>query len=253
MWNFQIFAFLVLLSILESSKADRNCTELKERFASATAEFNSCAIQNSRPVTFCENCVNDYIEIVDSYNDMKEVSDNGTYCVDTLINLDRLQIVQTLYTNSYNLWNNAKCYECFQVVDGKLTPNKSLQTIAFNKYYETFMQCINHSVNDTTLCPTCIKDYLDLDNYYRSISNENEKIGGCMDMVDLINNTRQFWSQKCCKYRRRDEYIFLASTITVLIVTLLFYVIVQFSSVRKTPAIMQQTRFAESLSHNSHS
>ncbi|XP_008194760.1 osteopetrosis-associated transmembrane protein 1 isoform X2 [Tribolium castaneum] len=111
MWNFQISVFFTLLSILDSSKADTNCTELKEQFASATAEFSSCAIQNSRPVTFCENCVNAYIQIVDSYNGMKEVPDNGTYCIDRFVNLDRLGIVQTSYINSYNLWNNAKCYD----------------------------------------------------------------------------------------------------------------------------------------------
>jgi hypothetical protein len=31
-----------------------------------------------------------------------------------------------------------------------------------------------------------MEDYLNLDNYYTSISNENEKIGVCMDIVDVV-------------------------------------------------------------------
>ncbi|RZC41145.1 uncharacterized protein BDFB_010805 [Asbolus verrucosus] len=75
-----------------------------------------------------------------------------------------------MYSNSYELWNDAKCYECFQFIDGTLTPNKSVETITFNEKYDKFMKCVDQSnINDTPLCPTCMEAYLDLDDYYNSI------------------------------------------------------------------------------------
>jgi hypothetical protein len=167
--------------------SEENCTLLKDSFANSTAEFISCAIYNSRPITMCENCVQQYINILEDYNNMKKILDNETYCIDKFINLDRLQIIQTLYSSSYNLWNDAKCYECYKFENGTLTPNKSIQTTTFNKYHEKYTHCINQrTINDTTICKTCMEDYLNLDNYYTSISNENEKIGVCMDIVDVV-------------------------------------------------------------------
>lgn len=50
------------------------------------------------------------------------------------------------------------------------------------------MKCLNGSgINETTMCPACMEDYTDLNNYYYSISNENEKIGVCMDIVDVVS------------------------------------------------------------------
>jgi hypothetical protein len=248
MWILSILVLTHLLLNMSVVNSEENCTLLKDSFANSTAEFISCAIYNSRPITMCENCVQQYINILEDYNNMKKILDNETYCIDKFINLDRLQIIQTVYSSSYNLWNDAKCYECYKFENGTLTPNKSIQTTTFNKYHEKYTHCINQrTINDTTICKTCMEDYLNLDNYYTSISNENEKIGVCMDIVDVMNTTRLFWSLKCCKYRKHEEHIFIASTVTVLLVTLLFYVIVQFCSVKKTPTILQQRRFAESL------
>lgn len=60
-------------SLLVSVNSESNCTELRDQFANSTAEFTKCAIQNSRPITFCENCVHSYIDIEESYEGMKKV------------------------------------------------------------------------------------------------------------------------------------------------------------------------------------
>jgi hypothetical protein len=54
--------------------SEENCTLLKDSFANSTAEFISCAIYNSRPITMCENCVQQYINILEDYNNMKKVT-----------------------------------------------------------------------------------------------------------------------------------------------------------------------------------
>lgn len=93
-------------------------------------------------------------------------------------------------TDYDDIHNSNECLlECFEIVNGDLTPNLSNETSRFNKYYSTLMECVNGTyINDTTLCKTCMDNYLDLNNYYISISNENEKIGVCMDIVDLVSS-----------------------------------------------------------------
>ncbi|KAJ3654835.1 hypothetical protein Zmor_013993 [Zophobas morio] len=247
--------FFFLVHIVTSANMETNCSVLKEMFANSTSNFIACSINSSQPITICQDCVQLYLSVSESYKNMTQLTDsNHTHCIDYFINLDRLQIVENLYSNTYNLWSDAKCDECFQFVNGTLTPNKSDEARTFQTYYSDFMHCVDtHDNNDTILCPKCIKDYIKMNDYFSSFSNENEKIGTCMDIVDLMNKTRSFWSDKCCKYRRHNEYVFMASTVTVLIVTLCFYVIAQFCSVKKAPTILQQRRFAESFNQTSYS
>lgn len=78
--------------------------------------------------------------------------------------------------------------ECFKIVNSSLTKNLSVETITFNNLFENLTTCINRTdVNDTALCSICLDDYNNLNDYYISISNENEKIGVCMDIVDMVN------------------------------------------------------------------
>lgn len=49
------------------------------------------------------------------------------------------------------------------------------------------MNCLNGSgINETTMCSACMDSYVELNDFYYSISNENEKIGVCMDIVDQV-------------------------------------------------------------------
>lgn len=54
------------------SKED--CINLRDVFGNASAEFTLCAVENSRPIKICQNCVNYYIDVVRSYKNMSEVS-----------------------------------------------------------------------------------------------------------------------------------------------------------------------------------
>lgn len=38
-----------------------------------------------------------------------------------------------------------------------------------------------------------------------------------------MNTTRSFWSDNCCKYRRKSEYVFLGTTVVSFTVAALFY------------------------------
>lgn len=41
-----------------------NCEKLLENYADKSATFMYCAILNARPITFCESCVDGYIDVL---------------------------------------------------------------------------------------------------------------------------------------------------------------------------------------------
>lgn len=72
-------------------------------------------------------------------------------------------------------------------MNGTLSRKISNETIRFEELHTDLMRCLNGSgINETTMCSLCITSYNALNNYYYSISNENEKIGVCMDIVDQV-------------------------------------------------------------------
>ncbi|XP_066138809.1 osteopetrosis-associated transmembrane protein 1 [Euwallacea fornicatus] len=223
-----------------------NCSIAQKAFSKASSEFIRCSIDYSKPIKFCENCVLQYIDIVDSYANMSKILNNGTACIKSFVNLDRLDIIQTLYENNVNLWNRAKCYECFKIINGTQTANISKETIMFINYYENYTDCVGNA-KLTDVCSLCMDKYVQLQDYFFSISNGNDKIGVCMDIVDMMNNTWSYWGTTCCKYRRHKEYTFITSAVLVLVGTVLFYILAQVCAKKKLPTIMEQTRFIDTL------
>lgn len=237
LWFIKAQSFSFKTEIVPSNSS---CTPLKERFANSSAQFTLCAIRHSRPIRMCETCRSEYLDVQNSYKNLSEVFDNGTSCLDKYISVDRLQIVLVLYQNNVNLWNNAKCDECYDVKNGNMTIADE-----FGQYFDKFIDCVNKTKDD--LCPTCMKYYVQLDHYFRSVSDINDKIGVCMDLVDVMNSTWTFWSVNCCSYRRHAEYLFIGSTVTVLLLSVSFYIILLFCKEKHAPTIIQQSRFFESL------
>lgn len=229
-----------------------NCTEYKEMFAFYVGQFSYCAIDRSRPITLCESCIDQYLAVLESYSNFTNFEDASGKCILNYVNLDRLQIVNTLYATTINLWNKAKCYECFEIINGSLTHNLSQEAVIFNDHYSETWNCINTTVGTNEgekfkYCTNCLQSYLKLNDYYYNISNINENIASCMDMVDLMNGTRTFWSTNCCKYREHTETIFYICTGLAFLLTAIFYLLTKFCTDIKAPAIFQQSRFAESF------
>lgn len=51
-----------------------NCTVTKTTFSNYIAEFTSCSLQNSRPVKLCESCIDEYINVLEGYENLTKVS-----------------------------------------------------------------------------------------------------------------------------------------------------------------------------------
>ncbi|KAJ8918411.1 hypothetical protein NQ315_008108 [Exocentrus adspersus] len=231
---------------IEIGNGTEDCTVLKNNFANYIAGFAQCSIDYSRPITLCKSCIYTYINLLHSFENLTQVSVNGTICLDYYVNLDRLQIIETQYVNSINLWNRAKCYECYLVENGTQTSKESEILKQFNSYYNTLSTCTLNTDTEN-LCRDCMADYVALSDYYQTISKANDKIGTCIDLEDKMNSTWNYWSPNCCKYRRHNEYVFIGSTISVIIITILLYISVHFLGEKKAPTIIQQSRFAESV------
>lgn len=42
------------------------------------------------------------------------------------------------------------------------------------------------------MCDQCMESYVKLNDFYYSIINENEKIAGCIDIVDSVRTNKYF-------------------------------------------------------------
>lgn len=243
------FRFTLLLFLISFCGADEKCDNILEKFANASSHFVKCAIKNSRPINLCESCMQNYTEVLDSYSELSRVFSQNKKCLDYFINLDRLQITETLFENSFNLWNEANCDSCL-VSKNNQTPSLANTTLQFNKYFVDLMDCINESQkNASSMCLKCMTEYMQLNTFYITLSNKNEKARVCMDLVDRMNTTRRIWSLKCCKYRKHEEYIFFVSVGAIFLIAFLFYLLVYLCGEEKVPAILRQSRLAESLNH----
>lgn len=75
--------------------------------------------------------------------------------------------------------------DCYLLENGTQSLNKSDTFNHFQNLYKNFQECVNKA-NQDELCPFCMKDYTTLSSYYTEISNVNEKISYCIDMVDVV-------------------------------------------------------------------
>lgn len=53
--------------------ASDECIILRDIFGNASAKFTLCAVENSRPLKVCQNCIDSYKNVVESYGNMSKV------------------------------------------------------------------------------------------------------------------------------------------------------------------------------------
>uniref|UniRef100_A0A1Y1NJB3 Osteopetrosis-associated transmembrane protein 1 n=1 Tax=Photinus pyralis TaxID=7054 RepID=A0A1Y1NJB3_PHOPY len=244
MMKLLLICFIIVVSVCftstEVNEAKVNCTELNNNLANAIASFSKCAITYSRPIKLCEQCVNEYIDVSNGYQNMSASKDEDGVCLDGYIHLDNLEILETLYGNANELWNRANCDKCFQMDNGTLTNVSSVETTTFNVLFTNLTDCIKQpDVNATTVCQNCAKQYNELNKFYIAISYENRG-GVCMDVVDVMNGTRGYWSSNCCKFRHRNELGFIISTVFISLLTILFYILTKVCSQKRAPVILKR-------------
>lgn len=72
--------------------------------------FTGCAVTNSVPVTFCNECINTYIDQSNAYKEfLNGRNDDGKTCKNEFFEQDRLGLVQNIFLNTEKLWNTGSC------------------------------------------------------------------------------------------------------------------------------------------------
>lgn len=64
---------LTILNCRNIDISQNDCLSLRDVFGNASAEFNYCAVQSSKPIKICQKCINNYINLVNSYKNMSKV------------------------------------------------------------------------------------------------------------------------------------------------------------------------------------
>jgi len=229
------------------------CEEVLESFALASANFTFCAIRFARPVRLCQFCVDKYTSVVSIHNDILTLEDPDNYtCKDKLMNLDRLQVVQSGFEYVDGLWKRASCNYCFETDDqGNPTADLNQKTKDILQLSNVTRACIEKHRNDTRtrqegdppVCLECKQAYSDLNSHYDSLKNE----GFCMDIVDMMNLTRAMWSSelKCCLDRKQPEWLFLVSSFVFTCLPFVFYLAAFMFVTRKEQTLLKQRRLQE--------
>ncbi|XP_022122077.1 osteopetrosis-associated transmembrane protein 1 [Pieris rapae] len=240
------------LNILDSSVPyPKVCFEILNAFAESASNFTFCSLINARPIRLCENCEQHYVRFHDKYKELKDTAVNGTSCSSLLMSQDRLNVIQHYHDSILGIWDKGNCNDCFVWSNETATVKNS--TTRFYKLFNATMECIvlNMASEKTIVCEKCMQNYLQLDEFYKTLSKD--KIGVdciCMDIVDSMNATRSIWSKtlECCVLRKTPEVVFLLCTGLISFLPILFYITVRFCGpIRDLPNILKQSRFKQTI------
>ncbi|CAH0728842.1 unnamed protein product, partial [Brenthis ino] len=227
------------------------CYEILDVFAQHASNLTLCSILNARPITVCERCVEQYVKFRDKYQELLNTTVNGTSCRSVFISHDRLNAVQEYHDNILSVWNKGKCNGCFDWNHG--IPSLKNSTISFHKMFNDTMKCIvdNMYPQNNDVCNRCMQSYLQLDEFYKSLSSDSIGVDSvCMDIVDSMNATHSIWSKSlnCCKLRRTPEIVFLCCAGIISLLPLIYYMTVRFCGpIRDLPNVLKQSRFKQSF------
>ncbi|XP_041976756.1 osteopetrosis-associated transmembrane protein 1 [Aricia agestis] len=233
----------------------RECFEILEAFAAHASNFTSCSILHARPIRLCEKCVDNYIHFHAKYQELLKTVINGTSCGSLFMAQDRLNTIKQQHDSLLTIWDGGHCNTCFDW--GTNGPELKNDTKNFIKKFNNTMECIisNLGPEDDIVCEKCMSTYIDLDEFYKSLSEDSIGVDSvCMDIVDSMNTTRSIWSKtlKCCGLRKSPEIFFLCCTGIISSLPLIFYLAVRFcrpvGGLQVT--VLKDSRFKQYFSEN---
>ncbi|XP_064629770.1 osteopetrosis-associated transmembrane protein 1-like [Lineus longissimus] len=245
------------------------CKAYMNAYSIAAATFFGCAIRNARPLTFCENCVQDYEKVI---NLMTEIVNQDKVrpadpdsmppgsCMNSLLSSDTINIVGTTNDFINQLWKDSYCDDCFnhKLVNGTVEYDVANSTLEFERKYNETSHCIENFIEtpvegirtntefNRTACDTCLDLYDELNDYYAELKHHG---GICMDIVDTMNYTRNLWSKKFkCTYQQKDLAAVLTVTGVFCLLPIVFYSAAKLHSAQPHMKILKQRRMSKSQS-----
>lgn len=111
-FNSQPTVLFYYSSYYNPSKTYEDMTECElalEKFAQSSSNYTLCTIRNSQPIRACELCVDSYMDVKAAHENILTSEINGTKCKDKLINLDRLEIIESTFRGIKDIWYRGFC------------------------------------------------------------------------------------------------------------------------------------------------
>lgn len=236
-------------NIIQTYTDDDECLLIFKSFAQYASDFTMCSILNATPIKLCENCIEEYLNFHNKSHELLTKVVNGTTCKSRFVSQDRLDVVLEYHDNIISIWNKGHCNACYDWSNSS-EPILSNETRKFNTLADATMNCI-HATTKNEVCTKCMQEYLQLDNFYKTLSEDAIGVDSiCMDVVDSMNKTRLTWSKtlNCCKVRKSPEVVFLCCAGVISALPLLYYIVLRyFGPIKDFPNVLKQSRFKQTI------
>lgn len=239
------------------------CTAFLKEFGRNSADFIKCSVEKARPFRFCESCVMEYKRAMTTFEDILKDDEKWSGCRNVLLKADRIQVLDQVYNNIKNVWNQAYCNGCFQTgsisedKNGTVTFQYSTISKTFNVIFKNMTKCIKmHSnvsldnellmdvIHNISACDACSDLYKDMNREFKD-AMKTSKSEVCMDLVDMMNYTRIAWGVKLnCTISYKTNAGVITITALVAIGTISFYVVVGVKGIRVQKKLMIQKRMS---------
>ncbi|XP_073348905.1 osteopetrosis-associated transmembrane protein 1 [Pagrus major] len=215
-----IFSLNLLSSFPEDLEVSDYCSELLNIFGQRYVAYVSCLVPAARPVKVCQKCFSLYGSLKETYvNISSETGPGNVSCGESLLRGDRLMVVNQLYINLKELWDNSNCDNCITKGFQRLTNDTLYFMNTLNQTYDCFDKY--RQGNHTELCKNCKSTYQELNELY-SRMEKNQTM--CIDIEDSMNMTRSLWSTHFnCSVPREETVPVIAVSSFMLFLPIIFY------------------------------
>lgn len=188
-------SLLLLISTLPFTFSKSSCTTLLHEVTSAIYEFDQCALSKAVPVGLCFGCIKHFDNVTESYKMLltgnETTSDEIILCADEYLNHDGLNVVESMFLHTKQIWEEAHCESCFN--RKKNTVLKCPDVQEFEKLYELFKDCKKekHSGQEKPdFCKICLSQYNQLFQVYKLLKKGREGLEApgeiCFDIQDRV-------------------------------------------------------------------
>lgn len=242
------------ISIHNSSEIYVDCNAFIFEFAKQASRFIECSIDNARPFRFCEGCVRHFRKAKTVYNDIKMNDETQSNCRKLLLDSDRVQVINSVYTDFENIWTSADCERCFETIsednNGTVTYTLRDTTIKFLDLYANFTKCVPTNTtkfqHNNTICRDCATYYNQMNTMFDKLLNDKDSPQHvCMDIVDMMNYTRLLWGRtlNCTRFQKEYASIILIG-VGFLCLPPVFYICMKVYGTKKEKEIIRQKRLS---------
>lgn len=203
---------------IDALKGGVNHDSFTNAFANASSEFVHCIVLHAHPLTMCQGCVWEYQQVNETFD---AIFDDEN--IRSMLSKDRVQVIVSVHQQILNNWEKSYCDNCFDIsVDGNGTQVFVIknETLKIEELYNATYNCIrihnktdekNHANMYNESCRNCSGMYERLNDRYEELAKKYKHSTMCMDIVDMMNSTRQLWSEvlKCKNIKMEVTLLFV--------------------------------------------